>query len=53
MWQIGEERVKGGVFALPGDYPYVVSIAVQGNHTCAGFLYNSEWVVTTASCVEK
>jgi len=35
----------------PGDYPFMVSIEIGGNHTCGGFIYNQEWVITAASCV--
>lgn len=35
----------------PDDYPFMVSIEIGGNHTCGGFIYNEEWVITAASCV--
>lgn len=45
-------RVIGGVPAATGEFPYVVTVSVQGSHKCGGFIYNDRWVVTVASCVD-
>ncbi len=34
-----------------GDDPFVAQIQVNGQHWCGEFIYNSEWIVTTAACV--
>ena len=36
-----------------GEFPYVADIQVKGVHTCTGFIYNSRWVVTAASCINR
>nr|CAH0099929.1 unnamed protein product [Daphnia galeata] len=45
-------RIINGDCALQGQFPYVVSITENDRHFCGGFIYNSRWVVTAASCVE-
>ncbi len=45
-----EERVSGGT-ALSAAVPHLVSITIDGQHICGGFIYSSNWVVTAASCV--
>lgn len=45
------ERVTNGVQASAGDFPYIASVTVGGQHICGGFIYNQEWIVTSASCV--
>lgn len=39
--------------ASGGQFPFVVSVGdlMSGRHSCAGFIYNANYVVTTASCV--
>lgn len=41
--------------ASAGQFSFVVSIGdlTSGRHSCAGFIYNADYVVTTASCVDK
>lgn len=41
--------------ASAGQFPFVVAVgdAVSGIHSCAGFIYNADYVVTTASCADK
>jgi secreted trypsin-like serine protease len=52
-------RIIGGTPVTPDpdgvvtEFPYVVSIEDDLNHFCGGFIYNSKWVVTSASCMEK
>jgi secreted trypsin-like serine protease len=47
------ERMINGAQASAGDFPYIVSITVGGEHICGGFIYNRDWVVTSASCVYR
>jgi hypothetical protein len=49
--KFGTERVVGGTQAISGEFPYVVSITVNNQHICGGFIYSDKWVVTAASCV--
>lgn len=48
-----ESRILVGTIASYGEFPYLVSIAIDDTHSCTGFLYNQRWAVTTASCIEK
>lgn len=47
-----EDRINGGSPVRKGEFPFIVSIAVNGSHFCGGFIYNERYVVTTASCVQ-
>jgi secreted trypsin-like serine protease len=48
-----QERILGGTKAKQGEFPFVVSITTNGEHLCAGFIYNQRFVVTTVTCVQK
>ncbi|XP_058835667.1 chymotrypsin-1-like [Topomyia yanbarensis] len=45
------ECVVGGHTAIPNAAPYMVSIQ-NPTHICGGVLVGSNWVLTTASCVQ-
>ncbi|KAI9556500.1 hypothetical protein GHT06_016289 [Daphnia sinensis] len=52
----GEVRISNGFNSNPTPvpaekYPFVVSVALNDNHICGGFIYNSRFIVTAASCV--
>ena len=47
-----QERVSGGT-ALSSAVPHLVSITIDGQHVCGGFIYSSGWIVTAASCVKE
>ncbi|XP_073722646.1 chymotrypsin-like protease CTRL-1 [Misgurnus anguillicaudatus] len=44
-------RVVGGTNALPGSWPWQVSIHFNGRPTCGGTLIHSQWVMTAAHCI--
>lgn len=48
-----KNRVSGdGVLTVdPGEFPFVVSVTFNSEHICGGFIYNSRFIVTAASCV--
>ncbi len=44
-------RIVGGVYANSQQFPFIAQILTNGLHRCAGYIYNSNWIVTSASCV--
>ncbi|KAF2883772.1 hypothetical protein ILUMI_22404 [Ignelater luminosus] len=47
------ERIIGGHSAAEGQFPYQVSIRVNGKHECGGSIISSFWILTAAHCVAR
>ncbi|KPM41428.1 Trypsin [Neonectria ditissima] len=48
---IGQVNIVGGELAVPGDFPFIVSLAQRGgSHFCGGSLLNANTVLTAAHC---
>jgi len=43
-------KIVNGNEALPGDWPWQVSLNNNGRHFCGGSLINSEWIISAAHC---
>ncbi|ELW53211.1 Transmembrane protease serine 2 [Tupaia chinensis] len=48
-----QSRIVGGSSAALGDWPWQVSLHVQGIHICGGSIIAPDWIVTAAHCVEE
>ncbi len=47
-----EDRIYAGSTTSTA-IPYLVSLVVNEQHVCGGWIYNNDWIVTTATCVAK
>ncbi|XP_074142111.1 chymotrypsinogen B-like [Sminthopsis crassicaudata] len=46
-------RIANGKNAVPGSWPWQVSLQRRGAHFCGGSIINKNWVVTAAHCKVK
>lgn len=50
--QFADQKIVGGVEAVKGEYPFIVSLqSSYGSHVCGGSLIKKNWVLTAAHCV--
>ncbi len=49
----GRILLTGSEECDPGQFPNLVSISVNEEHLCGGWIYNERYIVTAAECVQK
>ena len=47
-----DQRIYGGVPAVPGQFPWQVALIIDNMYFCGGSLISKKWVLTAAQCVE-
>lgn len=50
-FEIRMPRIIGGDATAPGEFPWTVSVKLNGQPICGGSLINREWILTAAHCV--
>ncbi|OQR79373.1 testisin-like [Tropilaelaps mercedesae] len=45
-------RIVGGTEASPGEFPWMVSLRVRGDHFCGATIIHPKFVITAAHCVQ-
>jgi secreted trypsin-like serine protease len=52
-----ESRIVGGVNAIPGESPFIVSLhwvlLTLSTHVCGGSIINNVWVLSAAHCLTE
>lgn len=48
-----EERIVGGLDAMPMEFPFIVAIYKDGNFHCGGSIYNEHWIITAGHCTRN
>nr|XP_019539612.2 serine protease SP24D-like [Aedes albopictus] len=46
-----DEKIVGGQFAEPHQFPYQIALFFQGRFHCGGSIIDRKWVLTAAHCV--
>ncbi|XP_029437475.1 mucin-5AC-like [Rhinatrema bivittatum] len=47
-----QSQITNSKYALPGEWPWAVSLQVRNHHFCGGSILNSWWILTAAHCFQ-
>lgn len=47
------DRIVGGSSTYDGEWPFIVSLRLNGQHSCAATLISCRWIVSAAHCFRK
>ncbi|XP_040355567.2 serine protease 33-like [Ixodes scapularis] len=51
--QVRSGRIVGGHDAYDGEFPWIVSLRINGQHECGGTIVAKRWIVTAAHCLQR
>lgn len=50
---VTSSRIVGGSNAVPGQWPWQVSVFYKGRHWCGGSIIDNQWIVSAAHCFHE
>lgn len=45
------QKITGGFYTIEDEFPYIVSLQNNGQHTCGGAIISDQHILTAAHCV--
>ncbi|XP_030043985.1 serine protease 55 [Microcaecilia unicolor] len=48
-----ESRIIGGTDAVPGEWPWIVSLQFMNNHFCGGSILSAWWILSAGHCFDS
>ncbi|XP_065283434.1 serine protease 33-like [Dermacentor albipictus] len=50
---VRRSRIVGGRDAYDGEFPWIVSLRINGQHECGGTIIGKRWILTAAHCLQR